>query len=164
LLWFVAGALMSLAALAVATPLLRAGRDAAIGQSRQALLIGLAAFVGIAIASVGLYLWAGAPVAINSALPGAPGAMYNATKAPAMATTNAPGMELVTERLAARLAAQGGTADDWRLLAQSYEFLGRTQDAAAARERAVQAGRPAVPAGAPVAARIEGVVNKETKP
>jgi cytochrome c-type biogenesis protein CcmH len=35
--------------------------------------------------------------------------------------------------LQARLAKGGGTADDWELLAKSYEFLGRPQEAAKAR-------------------------------
>ncbi len=37
--------------------------------------------------------------------------------------------------LEARLAKGGGSADDWELLAKSYEFLGRPQDASKARAR-----------------------------
>jgi hypothetical protein len=37
--------------------------------------------------------------------------------------------------LEGRLAKGGGTADDWELLAKSYEFLGRSGDAAKARAR-----------------------------
>ena len=65
-------------------------------------------------------------------------------------------MEEATARLAARLAAEGGTRSDWQLLAQSYDFLGRTEEAAAARERADAApasGKSAPAAvGAPAAA------------
>jgi hypothetical protein len=46
---------------------------------------------------------------------------------------SAGSLEEVTSRLAARLAASGGTSDDWRLLAQSYEYLGRTPQAQEAR-------------------------------
>jgi hypothetical protein len=49
---------------------------------------------------------------------------------------SAGSLEEVTARLAARLAAAGGTPDEWRLLAQSYEYLGRAQEAQNARARA----------------------------
>jgi cytochrome c-type biogenesis protein CcmH len=59
--------------------------------------------------------------------------------------------------LEGRLAKGGGSADDWELLAKSYEFLGRPADAAKARARQLPplppdtdgaAGR-AAPAGSP---------------
>lgn len=49
---------------------------------------------------------------------------------------SAGSLEEVTSRLASRLASGGGTPDEWRLLAQSYEYLGRTQEAQAARSHA----------------------------
>jgi cytochrome c-type biogenesis protein CcmH len=45
--------------------------------------------------------------------------------------------------LQARLAKGGGSADDWELLAKSYEFLGRPEDASKARARQL----PALPSG-----------------
>ena len=47
--------------------------------------------------------------------------------------TNAGALDEVTGKLAERLAKNGGTDDEWRLLAQSYEYMGRTEDARAAR-------------------------------
>ncbi len=44
-------------------------------------------------------------------------------------------MNAAIATLRARLANGGGTADDWELLAKSYEFLGRPADAANARAR-----------------------------
>src|SRR5437868_13737440 len=46
-----------------------------------------------------------------------------------------PGKSMETEiaALEARLARDGGTSDDWNLLAKAYEFLGRPDDAARAR-------------------------------
>src|SRR5579862_6986539 len=44
---------------------------------------------------------------------------------------SAGSLEEVTRRLAARLASAGGTSEEWRLLAQSYDYLGRTQEAQA---------------------------------
>jgi hypothetical protein len=48
--------------------------------------------------------------------------------------TRAMSMEEATTRLEARLERKGGSADDWELLAKSYEFLRRPADAAHARE------------------------------
>jgi cytochrome c-type biogenesis protein CcmH len=49
-------------------------------------------------------------------------------------------MENVVARLEARLAREGGKREDWLLLAQSYDFMGRTADAQRARERAESGG------------------------
>jgi hypothetical protein len=46
---------------------------------------------------------------------------------------NAGSLEEVTRNLAQRLATKGGTDDEWRLLAQSYDYMGRTNEARAAR-------------------------------
>jgi hypothetical protein len=46
---------------------------------------------------------------------------------------SAGSLEEVTSRLAARLAASGGRPEEWRLLAESYEYLGRRQEAEEAR-------------------------------
>jgi cytochrome c-type biogenesis protein CcmH len=59
--------------------------------------------------------------------------------------------------LEARLGKGGGTADDWELLAKSYEFLGRPADASKARARQLPPLPPdaaetaPAPAAAPVA-------------
>jgi hypothetical protein len=47
--------------------------------------------------------------------------------------TNAGSLDDVTRSLAERLAKNGGTDDEWRLLAQSYDYMGRSEDARAAR-------------------------------
>ena len=47
---------------------------------------------------------------------------------------NAGSLDTVTRSLAQRLATKGGTDDEWRLLAQSYEYMGREDDARAARK------------------------------
>jgi hypothetical protein len=55
--------------------------------------------------------------------------------APAAKTneTSAGALDDVTRNLAQRLANKGGTDDEWRLLAQSYDYMGRTEEARAAR-------------------------------
>jgi cytochrome c-type biogenesis protein CcmH/NrfG len=50
-------------------------------------------------------------------------------------------IDAATAALSARLASGQGTDADWDLLAQSYEFLGRSEDAALARQRKVAAER-----------------------
>ena len=55
-------------------------------------------------------------------------------------TRSAEPMDQAAATLAARLESQGGTAADWNLLAQAYDFLGRPEDAQRARARAAQVG------------------------
>jgi len=62
--------------------------------------------------------------------------------------TNAGALDDVTRSLAERLATKGGTDDEWRLLAQSYEYMGRTDEARAARTHIATA----------VGSRISGTV------
>ena len=51
--------------------------------------------------------------------------------------TQAGALDEVTRKLAQRLATEGGTDADWSLLAQSYDYMGRTEDARAARKHIV---------------------------
>lgn len=55
------------------------------------------------------------------------------TVTPMTASSAASPMDSAVAKLEARLAKGGGSADDWELLAKSYEFLGRNSDAARAR-------------------------------
>jgi cytochrome c-type biogenesis protein CcmH/NrfG len=64
-------------------------------------------------------------------------------------------MEAEVAALEARLSRDGGTADDWTLLAKAYDFLGRPDDARRARARTAKPGAGVVTqmnAGALVAA------------
>jgi cytochrome c-type biogenesis protein CcmH len=67
-------------------------------------------------------------------------------------TARVGSVEDATKKLAERLERQGGSSADWLLLAQSYDFMGRTADAAQARQHAGAGGastpapRPAVSA------------------
>ncbi len=53
-------------------------------------------------------------------------------------TATAPSMEVATEGLARRLKAQGGSADDWALLARSYVHLKRYPEAVDAFAKALE--------------------------
>ena len=63
--------------------------------------------------------------------PGGPA--VSAESATATKGTNAGALDEVTRSLAERLATKGGTDEEWRLLAQSYDYMGRTEEARAAR-------------------------------
>ncbi len=54
---------------------------------------------------------------------------------------SAGSLEEVTQKLSSRLTTDGGTQEEWRLLAQSYDYMGRAQEAAAARAH-ISPGRP----------------------
>jgi cytochrome c-type biogenesis protein CcmH len=144
--WFAAGVLCTLAVTLVLRPVLRAAPTARARIPRWGVIAGLA---GIALV-VGLYLWLGRPELINAPSAGqaaAPGAVPDHA-APATGGAGAP-MEAAVAGLEARLAQGQGADEDWELLARSYEFLGRSADAAAARARRLPAAREPAVAAAP---------------
>jgi hypothetical protein len=77
--------------------------------------------------------------------------------APAPANGSAGSLEEVTRKLAERLATKGGTDDQWRLLAQSYDYMGRPEDARAARMHVAADQANATPAAVHTS-RITGTV------
>ncbi len=72
--------------------------------------------------------------------PGATSAALTTPGKPHAGTTNTSGkaqsLESATAGLEARLNRDGGTEQEWLLLAQSYDFMGRSADADRARTRA----------------------------
>jgi cytochrome c-type biogenesis protein CcmH len=99
--------------------------------------------IGLPAAAVGLYLLLGGG---PSALQATPAAMQvsAATSSDATTETSAPhtsgtsnlSVAEATDRLAARLQREPDDVDGWQLLASSYEYLGRTKEAADAAARA----------------------------
>jgi len=163
--YFVLGALAAVALLFVAYPWIA-------GQPRRQLLSGLPGWVPIggAVAVAGalaLYLMLGSPqlTAADAVAAGAPasasesGAGTASAPAPAAVTPQqrkaAGSMDTAVAGLEKRLAAGGGSDADWELLARSYEFLGRTDDAAAARRKQLPAGAGAAAGGAGPAVNTE---------
>jgi hypothetical protein len=61
------------------------------------------------------------------------GAAVTTDSAATTAGANAGTLDEVTRSLAQRLDTKGGTDDEWLLLAQSYDYMGRTEEARAAR-------------------------------
>jgi hypothetical protein len=107
---------------------------------------------------------AAAAAILNSADPvddaGAPSGQGSPTVADKVAAVDQHGggsMEGAIAGLERRLAANGGSDADWELLAKSYEFLGRTSEAAGARNKQLPAG-----AGVALAARVSSDVQSPT--
>jgi cytochrome c-type biogenesis protein CcmH/NrfG len=140
--WFLAGVLTTLAALVMLLPWLRTmPRLGSLPAVPWPVAAGAALSMALAF---GLYRWLGhpelaiqpiSPVAQNitaaAALANAPN--LTAVGANSAAASGAGSMDSAIAALQARLAKGGGGADDWELLAKSYEFLGRPDDARKAR-------------------------------
>ena len=128
-LWLAVGVLAAAAALLVLRPLARGGMGALPAAALAAAPVALA---------FALYLWIGRPGLPDMPLGGRD----------AEAAQQAELLQ-VTARLQARLEEAPGDARGWRVLAGAWRGLGRTDEAADALARAVQAegGLNAAPAG-----------------
>src|SRR5882672_10178345 len=129
--WFFAGLLCGTAAAIVLRPAWQAVTSRIANRVlRAGLAVASVALLGGAV--VLLYREVGRPdtLVANAASSGEP----HAGAATAAANGKALSMEQSAAALAARLERQGGSRDDWQLLAQSYDFIGRPADAAKARE------------------------------
>jgi cytochrome c-type biogenesis protein CcmH len=133
--WFVAGVLTGVTASAVAIASWRGLRQA---QRSTWLPLAIGAGGIFAAGAAVVFLAMGSPHSRDEAAATLPSVH------PATATdgNQAPSMEAATERLETRLRQSGGSAQDWQLLAQSYDFLGRKEDAQRARAAATSAGSP----------------------
>jgi cytochrome c-type biogenesis protein CcmH/NrfG len=132
--WFIAGTLTGLCAAIVALPFMRGAIERL--ERRRVIIAALAvlAFAGCALI---LYQKIGRPELLGSRVVSAPAAHPGVGGSDASA---AESMQESVARLEARLSRDGGKREDWLLLAQSYEFMGRTQDAQRAREKAEAGG------------------------
>jgi hypothetical protein len=65
-------------------------------------------------------------------------------------------LDEVTRSLAQRLATKGGTNDEWRLLAQSYDYMGRTDEARAARTHVAAAEGSRISGTVQISAELAG--------
>jgi cytochrome c-type biogenesis protein CcmH/NrfG len=137
LIWFLAGVLTTLVSFLGVLPWLR--KRPGLGWL-SAVPWTAAVGAGLIVATaLGLFQWLRVPVSSNAA--GATNAFTDAVRASGDLTASNPpksaagSMESAIAALEARLAKGGGSADDWELLAKSYEFLHRPDDAAKARAR-----------------------------
>jgi cytochrome c-type biogenesis protein CcmH len=130
--WFIAGMLTGVTATAVVLP---RWRSAARPEARRALRFAVASGGGCAVVAAA-YLTFGSPRPLDQPATAAAPADHPASSL-ASPTGKAVSMAEATDRLERRLAQAGGSPQDWQLLAQSYEFMGRTEDAQRARKHAV---------------------------
>ncbi len=157
LFWFAAGALTTLVGLILLVPWLR-GKPRFNALPAVPWQISVAG-VALVATTFTLHSWLGRSDAVMPNVAPAPalsssvdaGAFADAAKlfdgaaTPATGADRAPQtsgagpMERAVAQLETRLAQGGGTADDWELLAKSYEFLGRPDDARLARARRLPA-------------------------
>jgi len=163
LFWFLAGMLTTLAVIIITIPLLRANPRFVALPSVPWPAAAAAALIIIGVAGAGLYqVLRRSEFAEHSAVPIPANGFRDAINAAGGAASVAPpkssaaSMSDAIASLVSRLAKGGGTSDDWELLAKSFEFVGRPQDAAMARAHqlpplasdAGEAAVPAAPAGA----------------
>jgi cytochrome c-type biogenesis protein CcmH len=133
LMWFLAGVLAAVAAMFVVYPWLRERRRAP----------GLAALPKWALtsaglifaAALGLYFWLGRPQLVTSNTVTPISAEADIAAHTRSGSKSAGSMDNAVVGLESRLARSGGSDADWELLSKSYEFMGRSADAAAAREK-----------------------------
>jgi len=147
---------VGVAASLVAIPLWRSALTLARGRMRYGIA---GAFVAtFACAAAIIYVAIGSRHSLASRPAGAAmvaPAAASAAGASAMSGASAKSMEAEVAALEARLSRDGGTADDWALLAKAYDFLGRPDDARRARAQTPKTGAGVVTqmnAGALVAA------------
>jgi cytochrome c-type biogenesis protein CcmH/NrfG len=144
--WFAAGTLTGICAALIAFPILR-GALTLFEHRKIRIAASLLGVIAFATTAVVLYRTLGRPDLLETRVARAPAAH------PGMGAPGADGpadsMEDVVTRLEARIARDGGKPEDWQLLAQSYEFMGRADDARHARERAGNANASAPKAESP---------------
>jgi cytochrome c-type biogenesis protein CcmH len=141
--WVIATFMIVATTATLVVPLFWRAHDAnAPVQARRRWLALLPAAV-IPIAALGVYNWTGSPE-LAATPPSRPAlddtALQHARAAMRGGGENGGDLEAAIARLRDRLAANPDDAAGWRLLAQSYEFQGRTAEAAAAGKQAVAAG------------------------
>jgi cytochrome c-type biogenesis protein CcmH/NrfG len=130
--WFLAGTLAGVCAAVVTLPLMRAARDGMRSRNTR-IALGAAGMAAFTAAAFLVYQVLGTPESLGTAR------VVTASSHPDTAGgagNPAQSMESVVASLEARLARDGGKREDWLLLAQSYDFMGRTADAQRAREKA----------------------------
>lgn len=147
--WFAAGLLTALAVdIALRSWLPRPVRPKAVQTPRW---FAMGALI-VAVPVLGLYAWRG-----NSNQSRAEPAAAVSNIDPSAATPQGHGsdsLDSMLTRLENRLRGGGGTAADWELLAQTYDYLGRSLDASNARERHEVSSAAAAADGVPLRADL----------
>ena len=137
--WFLAGALVAVAIMVTVRAWLRERPAQAVRSAIPPFAVPIAAGLALIGVALGIYFLLGSPDSIASAH-GAASGRGSATQMASASTSqqqsgqaSAGSLDDVTQKLAARLAAKGGSDNEWKLLAESYDYMGRTAEAKAAR-------------------------------
>jgi hypothetical protein len=139
--WFLAGALVTVAIMVTVRAWLRERPAQAVRSAIPPFAVPIAAALALIGVALGIYFLLGSPDSIASAHGGTSesgSALQMASASPSQqqmgqSSTNAGSLDDVTRKLAARLAAKGGSDSEWRLLAESYDYMGLAAEAKAAR-------------------------------
>jgi hypothetical protein len=138
--WFLAGALVTVAIVVTLRAWLRERPALAGRPAIPSFAVPIAAALALIGVALGIYFLLGSPDSIASdhavaSQRGSALAVGSAgpSKPVADSAASAGSLDDVTRKLAARLAAKGGSDSEWKLLAESYEYMGRTADAQAAK-------------------------------
>src|SRR5882672_128715 len=141
--WLVATLMVVATTGTLVVPLFWRPRPEAMPSRRRWFAFAFATAVTIPLIALGIYSWLGKPGLATAA----PGASMNEDIATLHARSAMRGggdggdLNAAVEKLRARLATQPNDAPGWRLLAQSYQFQGRTAEAAEANKQAEAAER-----------------------
>jgi cytochrome c-type biogenesis protein CcmH/NrfG len=145
-LWFSAGVLSAIAAMSGVYLWLRGRPLAPWLPAAPKWAFKCAAL--ILVVAVGLYFWLGGAQRATS--PGVANTSAGVIPSHAHGSSQSAGsMDKAVMALESRLARSGGSEADWHLLSKSYEFMGRSDDAAAAHEKRLPQG-----AGAPTSVEL----------
>jgi len=151
--WLVATLMVVATTATLVVPLFWRTQPDAMPSRRRWFAFAFATAVTIPLLALGFYAWLGKPgLAQNS-----PGMSTNDDAATLHARAAMRGggdggdLDAAVEKLRARLAGNPNDPQGWRLLAQSYEFQGRTADAAEANKQAeaAESGAAQAPAKTP---------------
>jgi hypothetical protein len=125
--WFLAGALVTFAIMVTVRAWLRERPAKAVRTAIPSFAVPIAAALALIGVALGIYFLLGSPASIASGASGSKPSQQQSGQA------NAGSLDDVTRKLAARLAAKGGSDSEWKLLAESYDYMGLTAEAKAAR-------------------------------
>src|SRR5882672_3907517 len=143
--WFLAGALVTVAIMVTMRAWLRERPAQAVRAAIPPFAVPIAAALALIGVALGIYFLLGSPDSIASAHGGAsePVSDTRMTRASPSQQQSGPAgagsLDDVTRKLAARLAAKGGSDSEWKLLAESYDYMGLTAEAKAARAHVASA-------------------------
>ena len=137
--WFLAGALVTFAIMVTVRAWLRERPVQAVRNAIPSFAVPIAAALALIGVALGIYFLLGSPDSIASAHSGASERVSDTRMTSANPSQQQSGqasagsLDDVTRKLAARLAAKGGSDSEWKLLAESYDYMGLTAEAKAAR-------------------------------